>query len=228
MLADRARADAKRVEERLANGDGDGMALAGVPIAIKDTEDLEGEVTAWGSAAYDEPAAADGEMVRRLRDAGAVVIGKTNLPELAICGFTESEAWGVTRNPWNPDTTPGGSSGGSGAAVAAGLCAGASASDGAGSIRIPARALRAIRAEAAARPHLAGPGSRALARAVRRRFAHPVRRRLGALARRLRGRRRRRSSPSRSSFHRVGSHKARRACGSPTRRRHRGSWRRRS
>ena len=138
VLADRARADAKRVEERLSNGDVSGMALAGVPIAIKDTEDLEGEITAWGSAAYDEPAAADGEMVRRLRDAGAVVLGKTNLPELAICGFTESEAWGVTRNPWNPDTTPGGSSGGSGAAVAAGLCAGASASDGAGSIRIPA------------------------------------------------------------------------------------------
>jgi amidase len=66
------------------------------------------------------------------------VLGKTNLPELAICGFTETEAWGVTRNPWNTETTPGGSSGGSGAALAAGLCAGASASDGAGSIRIPA------------------------------------------------------------------------------------------
>jgi amidase len=138
VLADRAQADAKRVEQRLANGDVESMPLAGVPIALKDCEDLEGELTTWGSAAFDEPAEADGEMVRRLRHAGAVVLGKTNLSELAICGFTESETWGITRNPWDTDHTPGGSSGGSGAAVAAGLCAGASASDGAGSIRIPA------------------------------------------------------------------------------------------
>ena len=77
-------------------------------------------------------------MVRRLRAAGAIVIGKTHLPELAICGFTESATWGVTRNPWNPQRSPGGSSGGSAAAVAAGLVALATASDGAGSIRIPA------------------------------------------------------------------------------------------
>ena len=67
-----------------------------------------------------------------------MIIGKTNLPELAIMGATEGPAFGVTRNPWNTDRTPGGSSGGSGAAVAAGLCAAATASDGAGSIRIPA------------------------------------------------------------------------------------------
>jgi len=138
VLAERARADAKRVEERLARGDGERMPMAGVPIALKDVEDLEGELTTWGTAGFDQPAAADGEMVRRLREAGAVVIGKTNLPELAICGFTESETWGITRNPWNTSFTPGGSSGGSGAALAAGLCAAASASDGAGSIRIPA------------------------------------------------------------------------------------------
>jgi amidase len=77
-------------------------------------------------------------VVRRLREAGAIVVGKTLLPELAICGFTESATWGVTRNPWNPQRTPGGSSGGSAAAVAAGLVPIASASDGAGSIRIPA------------------------------------------------------------------------------------------
>ena len=77
-------------------------------------------------------------MVRRLREAGAIVVGKTLLPELAICGFTESATWGVTRNPWDPQRTPGGSSGGSAAAVAAGLVPIASASDGAGSIRIPA------------------------------------------------------------------------------------------
>ena len=138
VLADRARADAKAVEERLAGGGADAMPLAGVPIAIKDTEDLEGEVTFWGTKAFDQPAAADGEMVRRLREAGAIVLGKTNLPELAICGFTESEGWGITRNPWDTSRTPGGSSGGSGAATAAGLCAMASASDGGGSIRIPA------------------------------------------------------------------------------------------
>jgi amidase len=77
-------------------------------------------------------------MVRRLREAGAIVIGKTLLPELAICGFTESATWGISRNPWNLQRTPGGSSGGSAAAVAAGLVSVASASDGGGSIRIPA------------------------------------------------------------------------------------------
>ena len=71
-------------------------------------------------------------MVRRLRAAGAIVIGKTNLPELAFAMFTESPTWGVTRNPWDAERTPGGSSGGSGAAVAAGLAAAATASDGAG------------------------------------------------------------------------------------------------
>src|SRR5262249_60633356 len=70
--------------------------------------------------------------------AGAVIIGKTNVPELAIYGFTESPTWGDTRNPWDPSRTTGGSSGGSGAAVAAGMCSIAHASDGAGSIRWPA------------------------------------------------------------------------------------------
>ena len=138
VLGDNARAEAAAVERRLAAGEGEQMPLAGVPIAVKDSEDLEGQVTTWGTAGFDQPVAADGEMVRRLRAAGAVVLGKTNLPELAICGFTESRTWGITRNPWDPSRTPGGSSGGSGAAVAAGLCAAASASDGAGSIRIPA------------------------------------------------------------------------------------------
>ena len=138
VLADRAREDAKRVEARLAAGQGDRMPFAGVPIAVKDVEDLAGEVTTWGTHGFDEPAEADGEMVRRLREAGAICLGKTNLPELAICGFTETIAWGITRNPWDPSRTPGGSSGGSAAATAAGLCAGATASDGAGSIRIPA------------------------------------------------------------------------------------------
>jgi amidase len=95
-------------------------------------------VTAVGTNAYGEAAAADAEVVRRLRAAGAVLLGKTNVPELAIWPFTESATFGVTRNPWDTQRSPGGSSGGSGAAVAAGLVGAALGSDGAGSIRIPA------------------------------------------------------------------------------------------
>jgi amidase len=134
--AERARADAKRAEERLASGEQ--APLLGVPVAIKDDVDYAGEVTTHGTAAYGEPAREDGLVVRRLREAGAVIVGKTNLPELAIYGFTESPTWGDTRNPWDPSRTCGGSSGGSGVAAAAGMCAIANASDGAGSIRIPA------------------------------------------------------------------------------------------
>jgi amidase len=136
VLADRAREDAKRAEERLASGDE--APLLGVPVAIKDNVDYAGEVTTNGTAAYGEPAREDGLVVRKLREAGAVIIGKTNLPELAIYGFTESPAWGDTRNPWDPSRTSGGSSGGSGVATAAGMCAVAHATDGAGSIRYPA------------------------------------------------------------------------------------------
>jgi amidase len=136
VLAEGARADAKRAEERLAEG-GD-APLLGVPVAIKDNVDYAGEVTTHGTAAYGDPATEDGLVVRRLREAGATILGKTNLPELAIYGFTESPTWGATRNPWDTSKTPGGSSGGSGVAVAAGLCAIAHATDGAGSIRYPA------------------------------------------------------------------------------------------
>lgn len=136
VLAERALLEAEQAEARLKGGDE--RPLLGVPIALKDTTDLAGELTTLGTDGYSEPAAADSEMVRRLREAGAIVVGKTLLPELAICGFTESATFGVTRNPWNAQRTPGGSSGGSAAAVAAGLVPIASASDGAGSIRIPA------------------------------------------------------------------------------------------
>jgi amidase len=136
VLAEGARADAKRAEERLAKGDD--APLLGVPVAIKDNIDYAGEVTADGTAAYGEPATEDGHVVRRLREAGATILGKTNLPELAIYGFTESPTWGATRNPWDTSRTTGGSSGGSGAATAAGMCGMAHATDGAGSIRYPA------------------------------------------------------------------------------------------
>jgi amidase len=136
VLAERARAEADEAGKVAASGEGG--PLLGVPIAVKDTQDVAGELTTHGTGCFDEPAVADSELVKRLRDAGAIVIGKTNLPELAWALFTESPAWGVTRNPWSPGRVPGGSSGGSGAAVAAGLAAAATASDGAGSIRYPA------------------------------------------------------------------------------------------
>jgi amidase len=136
VFAERARERADECDRRRAAGEH--APLLGVPIAIKDGVDVAGELTTHGTAAFDQPATADAEQVRRLYEAGAVLVGKTNLPELAIVGFTETEAWGITRNPWNHDHTPGGSSGGSAAAVASGMVGTASASDGAGSIRIPA------------------------------------------------------------------------------------------
>jgi amidase len=136
VMAEKAVAEADRADSRRASGED--LPLLGVPIAIKDGVDVRGEVTAHGTACFERPEPDDADMVRRLRDAGAVIIGKTHLPELAIHGYTESETWGATRNPWNTQRTPGGSSGGSGAAVAAGLAGAASGSDGAGSIRHPA------------------------------------------------------------------------------------------
>jgi amidase len=136
VLAEKALLEAEQAEARLKGGED--RPLLGVPIAIKDEVDVAGEVKTIGTDGFDEPARADSEMVRRLREAGAIVVGLTLLPEMAICGFTESATYGVTRNPWNLQRTPGGSSGGSAAAVAAGLVPIASAGDGAGSIRIPA------------------------------------------------------------------------------------------
>jgi amidase len=136
VMAERALVDAQQADGR--HGAGDDRPLLGVPIAVKDVEDVTGEVTRWGTDAFSTPAASDSELVRRLRAAGAIVLGKTNLPELAIMGDTEGPAFGVTRNPWNTDRSVSGSSGGSAAAVAAGLCAAATASDGTGSIRHPA------------------------------------------------------------------------------------------
>jgi amidase len=109
-----------------------------VPIAVKDEMDIAGEITSRGTGAFTERAAQDSAVVARLRDAGAIVVGKTTMPELGLWPFTESITWGVTRNPWDTDRTPGGSSGGSAAAVAAGIVPAAVAADGAGSIRIPA------------------------------------------------------------------------------------------
>jgi amidase len=136
VYEERALAEADAADRR--RRDGDRAPLLGVPIAIKDEVDIAGEVTSRGTGAFDTPATADAEVVRRLREAGAVIVGKTTMPELGLWPFTESVTWGVTRNPWDVERTPGGSSGGSAAAVAAGLVPAALAVDGAGSIRIPA------------------------------------------------------------------------------------------
>ena len=132
-------------EQALAEADaldGDRLAgpLAGVPIAVKDDNAFAGQVATKGTRVRADapPAAADAEPLRRLRAAGAIPIGITNVPELMIFPWTATAAYGITRNPWDPSLTPGGSSGGSAAAVAAGLVAAATASDGGGSIRIPA------------------------------------------------------------------------------------------
>lgn len=131
-----ALAEAEAADRRLAAGER--LPLLGVPVAVKDDMDVAGEPTAFGCAGEFPPKSADSEAVRRLRAAGAVIVGKTQTPELGQWPFTEGPAFGDTRNPWNPAYTPGGSSGGSAAAVAAGLVPAALGSDGAGSVRIPA------------------------------------------------------------------------------------------
>jgi amidase len=136
VYTERALTEADQADARLRGGDH--RPLLGVPVAVKDNVDVAGDVTCHGTGTPREPASADSEVVRRLRAAGAVLIGRTHLPELAIWPFTESQSYGITRNPWRADRTCGGSSGGSAAAVAAGLAPVAVASDGGGSIRIPA------------------------------------------------------------------------------------------
>jgi amidase len=135
VLSDSARYEAAAAQDRLDAGER--LPLLGVPIAIKDDVDVAGEVTTYGSGGHRPAVTSDAEAVRRLRAAGAVIMGKTNVPELMIFPFTESLTFGATRNPWNLARTPGGSSGGSAAAVAAGLAPLALGSDGGGSIRIP-------------------------------------------------------------------------------------------
>src|SRR4051812_36783024 len=120
-------------QEDLAN-----LPLAGVPVAVKENTAVAGLPTWDGSAAARKPVAEqDHEVVRRLRGAGAIVVGVTRMPEMGLWGVTDDQE-APTRNPWDRDRTPGGSSGGSAAAVAAGLVPIAQGNDGLGSIRIPA------------------------------------------------------------------------------------------
>ncbi|MFF8898692.1 amidase [Streptomyces lydicus] len=136
VRAEAALLEAAAADRRLAAGER--LPLLGVPVAVKDDTDVAGEPTAFGCAGEFPPKERDAEVVRRLRAAGAVIVGKTNACELGQWPFTEGPAFGNTCNPWNLAHTPGGSSGGSAAAVAAGLVPAALGTDGAGSVRIPA------------------------------------------------------------------------------------------
>ncbi len=138
VAVDEARAAAKESEKRWHSGEPAG-ALHGISVSIKDLFDVRGWPTLMGSlAAPDTPAAADAPPVARLREAGAVLIGKTTTPEWGHKGVTESRRHGITRNPWNPDMAAGGSSGGAAVALAAGMGTLALGSDGGGSCRTPA------------------------------------------------------------------------------------------
>jgi amidase len=134
VCGDEARAAARAIDA--TPGD---APFRGVPIGVKDLAATAGIRTTYSSRAYaDYVPDFDTAVVRRIRDTGFVIVGKTNTPEFGTVAFTESDLNGATRNPWNPELTPGGSSGGAAVAVAAGLVPIAHATDGGGSIRIPA------------------------------------------------------------------------------------------
>lgn len=156
LMAERALAEADARDAEVAAG-GRGPLL-GVPVAIKDEFDVRDYVTSYGGASQLSPASADAEVVRRLRAAGAVILGKTAMPEFGQWPFTESVAHGYTRNPWDLARTPGGSSGGTAVAVAAGLVGAGLGGDGGGSVRIPAAycglfGLKVQRGRVSSAPH---------------------------------------------------------------------------
>lgn len=137
LYPEQALDQAKKLAQDLASGKSAGP-LAGLPVGVKDLEDVAGMATTYGSLAFQNHIAGyDSTQVSRLKAAGAIVIGKTNTPEFGFTGFTKNRLFGTTRNPWNTSRTPGGSSGGSAAAVAGGMVAMATGSDAGGSIRIP-------------------------------------------------------------------------------------------
>jgi len=136
-LSERALDDARAVEAKVARGQGG--PLAGLPVGIKDVTPVAGLRTTYGSPVYaDHVPSEDALVVRRLREAGAIILGKTNCPEFAAGGNTFNEVFGRTRNPWNPARSAGGSTGGGAAALATGMIALAEGTDLGGSLRIPA------------------------------------------------------------------------------------------
>lgn len=139
---ERALAQATMIDDMITAGDHDRLPLAGVPLAVKDTEDTVGYRTTHGSRLFADapPATEDSILVSRLRAAGCVVVGKSNVPEFAASADTSNLVFGSTRNPYDLERVTGGSSGGAAAAVASGMVPLATASDGGGSIRIPASA----------------------------------------------------------------------------------------
>ena len=129
--------DAKTAEARIVRGEA--RPLEGIPLGVKDLENAEGLVTSQGSLPFkDNLAKHDSTQVARLKAAGAIVVGKTNAPEFGYTAITKNLVYGVTRSPWNLERSPGGSSGGSAAVMAANVLPLVTASDGGGSIRIPA------------------------------------------------------------------------------------------
>jgi amidase len=137
-LNPRALDDARDLERRIGAGEDPGP-LAGLPVGIKDVTPVAGLRHTYGSTLYaDNVATADAEVVRRLRAAGAIILGKTNTPEFAAGGNTWNDVFGRTRNPWNPALSAGGSTGGGACALATGMIALAEGTDLGGSLRIPA------------------------------------------------------------------------------------------
>ena len=136
--ADGARKTAADIDRRVGAGEDPG-AFAGVPMLVKDLEDVAGMPTTQGSVVFkDHIADHDSTQVERLRAAGAVIVGKSAMPEFGLVAYTATKLHGVTRNPWNLERTPAGSSGGAAAAVSGGLTPISTATDGGGSIRLPA------------------------------------------------------------------------------------------
>lgn len=156
-----AEADARDAVTERARRTGETLPpLHGIPIAIKDENDVAGTTTTLGTGAVHRPRERDGHVAAALRAAGAIIVGKTLMPEFGIWPYTESSSYGITRNPWDPSRTPAGSSGGSAAAVAAGMVPAAIGGDGGGSIRLPAAAcglygLKPQRGRVSAAPHAA-------------------------------------------------------------------------
>ena len=142
---DEALDEARKSEARYMSSAQNTGILDGIPTVLKDENMMAGKVTTYGSLLYaDHVAGKSAPVVQRLIDAGALIHARTTTPEFSCAPFCHSKQWGVTRNPWNADYTPGGSSGGAGAALAAGLTPLATGSDIGGSIRIPASACGVV------------------------------------------------------------------------------------